>query len=266
MASAACKSPDAHPNVVRAWLHAGGNASASSLAQLKALLNPLAAPQDNGATSTDSAQGDIEAPPQRSTTLSSSLTQQLLQEGYGDDDIYFRLRVLEEERHRGGAMVPLAYTTVMAVYFTLITLVIYSSVLITLVLTNFKFQTWEAVIFSFTLVSTAIISESETLLQVKEKLTGLKPASQSQSYSTPGASETIAAGPDGSTTASAVVPTASTVVPTTAAGTSAQGNAPVPTTQGGTPAAIAIPIDAHTTNQSVQAPSHIIRDEELSDG
>lgn len=89
--------------------------------------------------------------------------------GWSEDDVYFRLRVLQEERHRAGSMAPIAYATVYFVYFTLITVVIYGTIIISIVLTSFEFETWEAVVFSFTLIATAVISEAEVLMMKKTK-------------------------------------------------------------------------------------------------
>lgn len=83
------------------------------------------------------------------------------------DETYYRLRVAEEERHRSGQIDPMVYTSVMQVYFTLGTLTLFSALIISIVLLYTHFQPFEAIIFSFTLIATATISESETLLQIK---------------------------------------------------------------------------------------------------
>lgn len=65
----------------------------------------------------------------------------------------------------------LAYTSFATVIITIATIIFYATIIITLVLTLFPFSTGQALIFSFSLIATAMISESEALMQKgKQKL------------------------------------------------------------------------------------------------
>ena len=59
------------------------------------------------------------------------------------------------------------YTSVGTTFVTFASIVIYSTVIISLVLALFPFEKGQAVIFSFSLVATALVSESEVLRQGK---------------------------------------------------------------------------------------------------
>lgn len=81
-----------------------------------------------------------------------------------DEDQHI-VNVDRERVRRASAPNPLLYTSFVTVFFTILTIVIYSTVIITLVLTLFPFGPAQAIIFSFSLIATATISEAETLLQ-----------------------------------------------------------------------------------------------------
>lgn len=86
------------------------------------------------------------------------------EESEHDEDLHI-VNVDREKSRRATAPNPLLYTSFVTVFFTILTIVIYSTVIITLVLTLFPFGPAQAIIFSFSLIATATISEAETLLQ-----------------------------------------------------------------------------------------------------
>lgn len=85
------------------------------------------------------------------------------------DEEEHKMRVDREQFRRASAFNPLVYTSVVTVFFTILTIIIYSVVIITPVLSIYPFGPGQALIFSFSLVATATISEAETLLQKKKR-------------------------------------------------------------------------------------------------
>lgn len=81
-----------------------------------------------------------------------------------DEDQHLH-NVDREKFRRGVAPNLLVYTSFATVFFTISTIFIYSAIIITLVLSLFPFGPAEGIIFSFSLIATATISEAETLLQ-----------------------------------------------------------------------------------------------------
>lgn len=86
-----------------------------------------------------------------------------------DDEAYFRLRVLQEERHRSTRVLLFSYTSVMTSTVTAITLTIYSIIIISLVLRFATLDRRESLIFAFSLIATATISEAETLMRNRRR-------------------------------------------------------------------------------------------------
>ncbi|CDF41215.1 unnamed protein product [Chondrus crispus] len=81
-----------------------------------------------------------------------------------DEDKHIH-NVDREKFRRGAAPNLLVYTSFATVFFTILTIFLYSAIIITLVLSLFPFGPAEGIIFSFSLIATATISEAETLLQ-----------------------------------------------------------------------------------------------------
>lgn len=189
---------DVHPQIVNAWLQAGGDTSAASIAQMVHAVGPK--PDRDAGVESDGAvvayAGKI--PPDEDASSASTIglshrgkdpviaqSPDTNDKPYGltNDDVYFRLKTLEEERHRSSTVIPLTYTSVMAIYCTILSMIIYASGIIHVVLSSFSFETWEAIIFAFSLVSTAMISESETLMKVKKKSTQKSSGSAAPGFS-----------------------------------------------------------------------------------
>lgn len=142
-----------------------------NVARTTTAMTPSTAPRPSSSSSTTATdkETEIEASYPKVITHESGRMFFPMPPGWGEDEVYYRLRVLEEERHRANQMKPVVYSTVLYVYFTLFTLILYGAVIITVVLTMFTFQAWEAVVFSFTLFATAVISEAETLMQTGKR-------------------------------------------------------------------------------------------------
>lgn len=82
---------------------------------------------------------------------------------------YYRLLAQQEERHRTQRAIPGVYESVVSAWLTISSLIVYSVGIIYLVVTSFPMTKKEALIFAFSLVSTATVSEADKLLQVVKK-------------------------------------------------------------------------------------------------
>lgn len=82
---------------------------------------------------------------------------------------YYRLLAQQEERHRTQRAIPAVYESVVSAWLTIGSLIIYSVCIVFLVIKSFPMTKREALIFAFSLVSTATVSEADKLLQVVKR-------------------------------------------------------------------------------------------------
>lgn len=82
---------------------------------------------------------------------------------------YYRLLAQQEERHRTQRAIPGVYESVVSAWLTIGSLIVYSVCIIFLVIRSFPMTRREALIFAFSLVSTATVSEADKLLQVVKR-------------------------------------------------------------------------------------------------
>lgn len=85
-----------------------------------------------------------------------------------ESEIYYLLRVAQEERHRARTKFRFMYPQEMSRYYTLMALVAYSAMIIYCVLHMFVFALNEALFFSVSLVWSGVISEWDALLPIAE--------------------------------------------------------------------------------------------------
>lgn len=86
-----------------------------------------------------------------------------------DEEHYFRLLVLQEERHRRLTVLPLVYQSVLNGWITVISLAGYSFVILLIVGIYFPMDSNQFISFAFSLVATATVSEADKLMQVVKK-------------------------------------------------------------------------------------------------
>ena len=88
--------------------------------------------------------------------------------GMKEEEIYFRVRVVQEERHRGRKRNHFMIPDALFRYYTLITLALYSTIIIAVVLHMFEYTAWEALWFSCTVIFSGVISEWSVLWPSKQ--------------------------------------------------------------------------------------------------
>lgn len=85
------------------------------------------------------------------------------------EEQYFRLLVAQEEIHRSERVSPFLYQTVLYALVTVMSLILYSVIIIMVVSNYFPMTNEQFVNFSFSLITTATVSEADKLLQVIKK-------------------------------------------------------------------------------------------------
>ena len=82
---------------------------------------------------------------------------------------YFRLLVAQEENHRSNKSIPWVYHTVLYAFVTVVSLIVYATVIILISVKDIPMSTQECIFFSFSLVTTGMVSESDKLLKTYKK-------------------------------------------------------------------------------------------------
>lgn len=87
-----------------------------------------------------------------------------------EEDIYYQLRVKQETKHREMFIGQFQYSEVLAMYVTVISLILYWAIISYFVLSNFEFTVRGGWFFSVTLLMTGITSEIDTLIMFKRRM------------------------------------------------------------------------------------------------
>lgn len=80
------------------------------------------------------------------------------------DERNFRLLVLQEERHRELTVVPWVYRSVLLTTFSLVSLIVYCTIIIAVVVSLRDMSPRRTIVFIFSLIATAVVSDADMLL------------------------------------------------------------------------------------------------------
>ena len=100
--------------------------------------------------------------------------------GMSVQERYFRLLVAQEEIHRTVRIIPIMYVSVLYAWVTIMSLIVYSTLIIYIVVRFFPMSGPDCVTFAFSLVTTATISEADKLLKAIRKRSTLSEQHQTQ--------------------------------------------------------------------------------------
>lgn len=95
--------------------------------------------------------------------------QGMVERSAANENEYHTRHVESLQQQRAEEVHLFVYTSFVTIIITIVSIVVYGGIIIALVLGLFPFRRGQSIIFSFSLVATALISESEVLLQRKKK-------------------------------------------------------------------------------------------------
>lgn len=124
-----------------------------------------------GSTEIPVLTGDIIIPSHAHALVRQSLGLEVAEE----DEItaqYIKLLIAQEEKHRREMVSPAVFSTVLNGWVTVLTLILYSTIILVLMGIFFPMEPGRFITFAFTLVATATVSEADKLMQaIKKKKT-----------------------------------------------------------------------------------------------